>query len=673
MKDEALKDNLQDDTHSPLKDMEEVFGKGGMLARHLPKFETRGGQIEMAAAVSRLLAQNEGAMEPEKANVLLVEAETGIGKTLAYLIPTIFSGRKTVISTATINLQDQILKKEIPLISKLLGEDIPAICVKGRQNYLCHYRWFQYRSSPQTSLLEDDSCDRIEQWLESTDTGDRAELSWLSDRSPLWPKISAQSNQCLGNDCPESPLCFVNTLRRKAGSARLLIVNHHLFFSDLALKKEGYGEILPRHETVVFDEAHHLENVATTFFGRSFSQYQLLDLLGDIERQSGVDLLPSTHQNVVSQTRGMQLRLERFSSLFPSPKGRFHLLDLIHETENWRDEVEDLARGIERIRELVEDHAHYGEAWHLLEKRALTLGKNLLDIALVEENETRDSVHWYERRDRSIQLSVTPINIADELNTSLYPQVKSIVMTSATLTTAGDFHYLRQRLGLSFPIETLHLKSPFDYERRTLVYIPENGFPEPSSPRYGKEVGRRIHRILLASKGRALLLFTSFKGMESMAEYLENLLPFPILVQGRASRHLLLEQFKEQTDSVLLAVASFWEGVDVPGESMSCVIIDKLPFEVPSDPVLQARMADITATGGKPFFDFQVPRAVLGLRQGVGRLMRSSTDKGVIAILDVRLFSKGYGRVFRASLPPSPIVRDLEEIERYFENEGDIP
>ncbi len=649
-------------------EMEKVFGKNGILAENLPHFESRKGQLEMAVAVEdALTGDNEGG----NGKVLLVEAETGIGKTLAYLIPAILSGRRLIISTATINLQDQILKKEIPLVSKVLNEKIPALCVKGRQNYLCHYRWFQYRSSPQLSFFEDSSCEKIDRWLETTETGDRSELHWLTDRSPLWPKISAQSNQCLGAECPEASLCFVNRLRKKAGSARLLIVNHHLFFSDLALRREGYGEILPRYEGVVFDEAHHLESVATTFFGRSFSQYQFLDLIGDIERQAEADLAPSGFGKVVSLTRGIQNRIERFTNLFPGRRGRYHLDELIQKTDGWADEVESLSLGIERIQTLLADNCQCGEGWVLLEKRAGELRRNLLEIALPDEEEGgKRYVHWYERRERAITLSATPIMIDEELKQALYPNVSSCIMTSATLTTGGDFSYFRKRLGLDESIETLHLHSPFDYERRTLLYIPENGFPEPSDVRYPDMVCKRVREILNISKGRALLLFTSFKGMESMAEYLAEHLSYPVLVQGSASRHLLLEQFKEETDSVLLAVASFWEGVDVPGESMSCVIIDKLPFEVPSDPVLQARMADITEAGGKPFFDFQVPRAVLSLRQGVGRLMRSSMDRGLIAVMDIRLFSKGYGRLFRASLPPSPVVRTMEEIQQVFLKEN---
>ena len=503
-------------------------------------------------------------------------------------------------------------------------------------------------------------CEKIDQWLQITESGDRAELAWLPDRSPLWAKISAQSHQCLGNECPEASLCFVNQLRRKAGSARLLIVNHHLFFSDLSLKQAGYGEILPRYEGVIFDEAHHLENVATAFFGISFSQYQLLDLLADIDRQAEADLAASQAERLGSAVRGLRQRLDRFVALFPLERGRYHLDPLIEKSAQWQEEVESLLAGLDRLGEDLSDLGVVSEGWHVLEKRAVELGANLIAIALPETHTGNDrNVRWYERRERAVSISSTPINIADHLKKSLYPSVASCILTSATLTTGGDFSYIRERLGLDGRTETMQLNSPFDYSGRTLLYVPENGFPEPAERSFSERVCARVYDILQISKGRALVLFTSFKGMDSMADYLHEHLSYPVLVQGSSSRHALLERFKEETDSVLLAVASFWEGVDVPGESLSCVIIDKLPFEVPSDPVIQARVEAISAAGGNPFFDFQIPRAVLSLRQGVGRLMRASTDRGLIAIMDVRLFSKGYGRVFMASLPPSPVVRSL--------------
>jgi len=646
-------------------EMRKYFGKDGALSCSLGSFEPRQGQMEMADAVFGVLSAEKS--EYLGAQILLIEAETGIGKTLAYLLPSVISGKRIVVSTATINLQDQILKKEIPLLKKCLGEDFPVVCIKGRQNYLCYFRWYQYRSMRKMSLIEDDICDKIDEWLLHTETGDRTELSWLQDHSPLWPKISAQSHQCLGSDCPDASFCFINELRRKAGAAKLLVVNHHLFFSDLALRKAGFGEVLPRYEGVIFDEAHHLENIASTFFGKSFSQYQVLDLVSDIEGQAESDLPPSLSDKMISSARGMRERAEQFSQIFPTEKGRYPLLEYIEENVEWHGEVKNLSSGLERLISELEGLQAYGEAWKTLVKRAEELQNNLVEIALPDVIMDEGAhVHWYERKERAVSLSATPISVAKNLQEFLYPSVDCCILTSATLTTGGDFSYVCDRLGLSRDVPAIRLASPFNYEGNTCLYIPDDGFPMPSERDFMEKLCSSVHQLLQISKGRALVLCTSFKGMDGLAEFLEERLSYPVLVQGRASRHALLQQFREVTDSVLVAVASFWEGVDVPGESLSCVVIDKLPFEVPSDPVLQARILDIREAGGNPFFDFQVPRAILTLRQGVGRLMRSSRDKGVIAVMDGRLYKKGYGKTFRASLPPSPVVRDLEMVSDFF-------
>lgn len=647
--------------------MKEIFGSTGRLAQALPGYEARPGQLGMAEAVDKLLMANGGRRSEERARLLMVEAETGVGKTLAYLVPALLSGQRLVVSTATITLQDQILKKEIPLLERVLGESIPVVCIKGRQNYLCHYRWYQYSSSDQLSLLADSEMTAITRWLETTETGDRAELDWLADRSPLWPRISAQSDQCLGSDCPEAAACFVAKLRKRAGSARLLVVNHHLFFSDLALRRDGYGEILPRYQGVIFDEAHHLESVASTFFGRRFSSYQLQDLLGDVERQVEADLSAERGDELQSAVRGLRPRLQQFMALFPPRTGRYPLAEARTQVAGWDQELRSLGEGIERLAALLDTEALGGEVWSLYSDRARELLGSLLEIGLEAGQGTEARyVYWYERRERSISLEATPVKVAAELENALYRTVDSCVMTSATLSAGGNFSYVKERLGLGEDCRTLCFHSPFDYANRSLIYVPDREFPEPAASGYDEALRVRTLELLQCSRGRALLLFTSFRALDLMAEFLEERLDHPLLVQGSAPRRVLLERFQEDDHSVLLGVASFWEGVDVPGESLSCVIIDKLPFEVPSDPVIKARMAAVESDGGKPFFDFQVPRAILTLRQGAGRLMRSSRDRGVIAIMDVRIFSKGYGRLFRASLPPSPIVRDLERVRGFF-------
>ncbi|MCP4339744.1 MAG: ATP-dependent DNA helicase [Desulfobulbaceae bacterium] len=650
--------------------MADIFGQEGRLSSCLINFESRDGQTAMAEAVAAVLlgeSEKDDCGE-KKARVLVVEAETGIGKTFAYLIPAVLSGKRIVISTATLNLQDQIVNKDIALVEKVLDRKVSALCIKGRENYLCHYRWYQYRSNPQLSLVDDPWVEKIDSWMDKTSTGDRAELDWLSKKSGLWSKISAKSKNCLGGDCPEAASCFINQLRKKAGASQLLIVNHHLFFSDLALRQSGFGELMPRYESVIFDEAHHLENVASVFFGKSFSQYQLIDLLSDIERQAKLDLPPELIDTLLPSLSGLKLRFDAFSRIFPVKPGRFFLQSLVTDLTEivWKEEIELLSVAITGLTQQLGTYFPYGESWKTFAKRGGELNDNFRDIALFFDDNSLKYVHWYEKRERAVILSATPIEVADELRKNLYPTVGSCILTSATLSSGGSFSYIKHRLGLDECAEVLQFSSPFDYQNRTLLYIPEGSFPEPTNHEFLPLVGDRVLGILRLSEGRGLVLCTSFKGMDSFADFLEGSLNYPVLVQGRASRNSLLRSFREETHSVLLAVASFWEGVDVVGESLSCVIIEKLPFEVPSDPVIQSRIERIKTEGGKPFFDFQVPRAILTLRQGVGRLMRSVTDRGVITIMDVRLFSKGYGRVFLKSLPPSPITRDMSDIENFY-------
>ncbi len=654
-----------------MENLADIFRRGGRLTECVERYEVRDGQMAMAKAVANVLCPAaDDEFQKETARILVVEAETGIGKTLAYLIAAVLSGKRIVVSTATLNLQDQIVDKDIPLVAQILRQDVPAVCIKGRQNYICLHRWYQYRSNPQYLLQDDSRIERIDDWLQHTQSGDRAELEWLGEKSGLWSKISCQSSQCLGGDCPESADCFINTLRRQAGNASLLIVNHHLFFSDLALKKSGFGDLLPRYEAVIFDEAHHLENTATAFFSKSFSQYQLLDLLADVERQAEYDLDSNAREDLLAPLSGLQQRLEMFAHLLPGTIGRFHLDALFDamSKQRWIEEVEFLSSGMSRLKDLLSGFHALGEAWSHLAQRAGELNNNFRDIAFFFDHNERGHVYWYEKRERTFALSATPLSVAGELQNCLYGQVAACILTSATLASGGSFSYVKERLGLTDDTEFLQFASPFDYPQQTLLYIPEQGFPDPAGERFSESLCKRVAEIVQLSGGRALILCTSFKGMDALATYLADAVDYPLLVQGTASRNSLLQSFREQTHSILLAVASFWEGVDVVGEALSCVIIDKLPFEVPSDPIIQARIAHIKEQGGNPFFDFQVPRAILTLRQGVGRLMRSATDRGVIAIMDTRLFSKGYGRIFMGSLPASPVTRKLCDIGQFYGN-----
>ncbi len=644
-----------------LKQTREIFNPDGLLSTLLEKYEPRAGQLDMATAVARTLAGGK----------LVVEAETGIGKTLAYLIPAVLSGQKIVISTNTLNLQEQVLSNDIPFLQKNIAPDLSVLCVKGRQNYLCLYRWQQFAAQPQIDMFAPEKTrEKIESWLQTTETGDRAELNWLEDNSALWREISATASQCLGSKCPDDKKCFVTELRKKAAAARLLIVNHHLFFSDLALRRDGHGEVLPRYETVIFDEAHHLENVATSFFGSSFSHFQLLELARDVNL--AILALPEDRrQQVAYAADALHNRAEHFAAMFPARTGKFPLQEFIDGHPDWEEQIESVSERLSSLAAALTGLAVEGDAWQGLASRCNDLQSRLVGIAGALEYPSGDRyVRWYERREKNVILTASPIDIAAELNAVLYPEVKSAVFTSGTLTVDGDFTYFCTRLGLDRETETLSLASPFDYEERTILYVPahsrENQFPQPDMKEFPERIQDVILKLLLASSGRGLVLFTSFNSLNNTRPFLEENLPYPVYVQGEAPRHKLLESFQQQTNSVLLAVASFWEGINVPGESLSCVIIDKLPFEVPSDPVIMARLDRIREEGGNPFMDFQLPRAILALRQGVGRLLRTSNDKGLLAILDIRLFTKRYGRLFLRSLPPSPLSRELSEVESFF-------
>ncbi|VAW40493.1 DinG family ATP-dependent helicase YoaA [hydrothermal vent metagenome] len=657
--------------------IKKIFGPDGVLAGHLTGYEPRPGQQQMAAAVAAALEGPEETSftEPDQAACLVVEAETGLGKTLAYLVPAVLSGRKVVVSTNTRNLQDQILQHEIPFIRKYIEPKLRALCVKGRQNYLCLYRWHQYRAAGQPALVADQAAGRIGGWLKKTTFADRAELTWLHGASPLWRKICCLPHFCLGGDCPDGAACFLNRLRREAAASRLLVVNHHLLFSDLAVRRSGHGEVLPRYEAVIFDEAHHVENVATTFFGFSFSRYQVLDLVADVERSARSGLTGEKQQEVQGAAGSLTGLLAQFFSQFPAALGRFPLAGLRDTQPEFERRRDTLLEAFHRLAGSMDGLDNREEPWGQYILRCEELASRLDTITAetftdIPAEDVR-FVHWYERREKNLVLSATPIDVADDLQETLFASMAAVILTSATLSAAGDFTYFRRRLGLPEETSTLAFPSPFDYANRTLLHVPDKLFPEPAAPGYGAALHQRLEELIRLAGGRALVLFTSIQAMENACRALEERLEFPLLLQGTGPRHELLSRFARENESVLFAVSSFWEGVDIPGESLSLVIIDKLPFEVPSDPVIMARINRIRAAGGNPFFDFQVPRAVLGLRQGAGRLMRRTSDRGVIAVLDVRLFTKGYGRRFLKSLPPSPVCRDLDRVKTFFAEEHD--
>jgi len=633
--------------------LEHLFGADGPLASYLAGFRERPAQLQMALAIEAAL----------DGGTLVVEAETGIGKTLAYLIPAVLSGQKVVVSTCTIALQEQILAQEIPFIKQHIDPELAVLCVKGRQNYLCRQRWKLLLEAKQEQSTEPAGIGAIAEWLLRTGTGDRAELPWLEDEAPLWREICSTAEKCLGSLCPDTPSCFVQQLRRRAAAARMLIVNHHLFFSDLALRRQGHAEVLPRYESVIFDEAHHLENIATQYFGMALSHFQLLDLAGDAERTAHALLPKRERLELVQRARALAKAADRFLHIFPPEKGRWPLAYIAEQEPRWLEVLDDLRQPLASLAASLGELAENDGLWGSLERRAQL---HLAALTVIAEQVDPSLVFWLERRERTVQLIASPIDLADELRDSLYNRVRSAILASATLTVKGDFRYFRERLGLPAGTVGHVFRSPFDYASRTALYIPENDFPEPRAPAFLTRLADRMVEIVTASQGRALLLFTSIQAMHQTRLALAGRVPYPLLMQGTAPRNVLLNTFRSQTHSILLAVASFWEGVDVPGEALSCVVIDKLPFESPTDPVVVARIDKIKAEGGNPFIDFQVPRAIFSLRQGLGRLLRSDRDSGLLAILDSRLFTKRYGRLFLESLPPSPIIREMAAVQHLF-------
>ncbi len=638
----------------------EFFSPGGPLAGEFPSYEHRPGQVELACAVARALGA-------EEQRFLAAEAGTGVGKTLAYLLPAVLCGRRVVVSTATLNLQEEIISRAIPLLERVLARRIRACGVKGRRNYLCLARFRQVEAAAGSLFGVDEDVRRLAEWLDETDAGDRSEIGWLADDSPIWREVCCDPEQCAGGECPEFSLCFLTRLRRRAAASDIVVVNHHLFFSDLALRSRGFGEVVPRYEAVIFDEAHHIEDVAGRYFGLGFSSFRVRDLAADLERAAAACSVDGLDEEI----KLVRSRVEALTAAFPPRPGRYDYGRLMGEDSplppllsGLRDAMFTLARAIDRT------GAGLAGA-ELFRSRAESIAD---DIGQFCGEACENMVYWGERRERSVAFMAVPVEVAPVLAENLYSETKAVIFCSATLTCGGSFDYMAGSLGLPEEAETLVIEPPFDYRNRSLLFVPEKGFPAPSSPDSSGAVAETVARLASICPGGTLALFTSVASMRRCHELLAAAeLDMPVLVQGEAPRSHLLERFRSGGRSLLLAVASFWEGIDVPGEALACVVIDKLPFEVPDDPVVKARSEAVERRGGRPFFDLQVPRAVLSLRQGVGRLMRVAGDYGVMAVLDIRLRTKPYGRIFLESLPSAPLVATLGEVERFyrsFENAG---
>jgi ATP-dependent DNA helicase DinG len=642
----------------------QFFAPGGLLSQTHPAYEFRRGQLQMAQAVEQALAEKRH---------LIVEAGTGTGKTLAYLLPVIRSGKRVIISTGTKNLQEQLFNKDVPFLEQALfpnGEGKLNVCyMKGRNNYLCRKKLYDLTDQPVLSGLEEIEHYRaIAAWEKVTHTGDRAELAALPEASMLWHKLDARSDTCLGQKCSAFDRCFITEMHRRAMESDIIIVNHHLFFADLAIKQQSEhapdAGILPEVGAVVFDEAHELEDVAGSYFGVTVSNSRVEELCRDVE--ASLQRNHALSASLAGAVKSLRDRSMFFFALLPQGEGRFAFENRRDFLEENGDEFMALQQSFTRLGSELENLPSKPEEVFNFVRRAQELQ---VQLGFVMESEDHNTVFWIERRRggrerQNVFLQATPIDVAPILKTCLFDQLECAVLTSATLAVGGGFDYIRKRLGLEQAREIV-LPSHFDYENQALFYVPPD-LPDPRTPQFTAKAADCIRRLLEISRGRAFVLFTSYAQMNDVYQRLLGDIDFPMLRQGDAPKSALLEEFRITPNAVLFATSSFWQGVDVQGEQLSCVIIDRLPFAVPSDPVVAARVKAIDADGGNAFFQYQVPAAVITLKQGFGRLIRSLHDRGLLVLLDNRILKKQYGRVFVESLPNYKKTTDLRQVEEFF-------
>jgi ATP-dependent DNA helicase DinG len=668
--------------------LHQFFSPGGVLARTHPAYEFRRGQLQMAQAVEQAL---------EEKRHLIVEAGTGTGKTLAYLMPVIRSGKRVIISTGTKNLQEQLFYKDVPFLEQaLFGEPASgggssnrrlSVCyMKGRNNYLCRKKLYELTDQPVLSGLEEiEQYRALAAWEKTTCTGDRAELAELPETSALWHKLDARTEACIGQKCSEWERCFITEMRRRGMESDIIIVNHHLFFADLAIKLQAEGApdagILPEAAAVIFDEAHELEDVAGNYFGISVSNLRVEDLARDVEGSLQHNRMMSA--SLSGALGSLRERSQFFFSLLPPGEGRFAFETRREFLEENGDEFLALNQALTRLAGELEGLPQKPEEIFNFVRRAQELQ---VQLGFAMESDDRNTVFWIERRGgrmnspqrqrgtekakegfsgrQNVFLQATPIDVGPILRECLWSKLECAVLTSATLAVGGGFEYIRQRLGLEHARESV-LPSHFDYENQALFYVPPD-LPDARTPQFAALASQRIRQLLEITRGRAFVLFTSYAQMNDVYQRLLGELEFPMLRQGDAPKSALLEEFRLTPNAVLFATSSFWQGVDVQGEQLSCVIIDRLPFAVPSDPVVAARVKAIDADGGNAFFQYQMPAAVITLKQGFGRLIRSLHDRGLLVLLDNRILKKQYGRVFIESLPNYKKTTEMRVVEEFF-------
>jgi len=650
-----------------------VFAPDGALARAMPDFEPRPGQVEMAAAVARVF---------ERGGVLLAEAGTGTGKTLAYLVPAILSGERVLVSTGTKNLQEQIFFKDIPALRDALGRPFTATYMKGRANYLCLHKLEKLTDEAGFAPASHDVfLPIVREWAQHTKTGDRAELQDLPEDLGFWNEVAATADTCLGTECPRFEECFVTRMRQAAAESDIVIVNHHLLCADASVRLSAYGEVIPAFSRIVLDEAHQLEDVATQYFGIGVSNYRVEELARDAERLAVADdKAKSELARTIDAVRDCARQFFTDVAFAHRVDRRIKSEERVRATAESLAEVRDAAAGLTGALDAIETilslpsvkgagsaSPDEGEG---ADTDAATLarraGEIRNDLRFLLRGGDESFVYFVEFRGRGVFLRAAPIDVSAILREHLFDRFRTVVLTSATLTVDGAFDYLRSRLGIAHASE-VRLPSEFDFRRQAILYLPRR-MPDPREDSFSVAASREVVQLLRASEGRAFVLFTSYATMRAVQALAEMALDFPILAQGSAPRSQLLNQFRSTPHAVLFATSSFWQGVDVVGDALSCVIVDKLPFASPSDPITAARIDLVRARGGDPFAEYQVPLAILALQQGLGRLIRHRRDRGVLAILDPRLRTKGYGRRFIASLPPAPIVHELDQVQAFFSN-----
>jgi ATP-dependent DNA helicase DinG len=629
--------------------LDKVFAPGGWLAHHHPKYEFRVGQLEMAESVETAL---------ENRQHLIVEAGTGTGKTLAYLVPLLRSGLRTVISTGTKNLQEQLFYKDVPFLKKLFPQ-MRVTLMKGRQNYLCRQKLHDMEKQPVLDGMDEvEQYPKLRKWEESTETGDRAELRWLPDASELWKKVDARREACTGQKCPLFENCFITQMHQRAAESDLLIVNHHLFFADLALRQMDYAALLPDYAALVFDEAHEMEDVATQYFGVEVSSYRVEELARDTE--ATLRLKSIRNNEVLSAVGELRRRADLFFELFPRTEGRSNFDNRDSFLEVNRGSYSALSNALMLLQTELSRVPERPEEINNVMLRTQELRAT---FEIVMESHERNMVYWWERRGRGVFMQATPIDVSTLLRERLFDQVETVILTSATLAVGGTFDFLKRRLGVKNAKERI-FDSHFDYAHQSLLYTPMH-LPDPRQPDFSRMASEEIVQLLKTTHGRAFVLFTSYVQMRDVYERIRPRLRYPMMMQGSMPRTELLDRFRATPHAVLFGTSSFWQGVDVQGEQLSAVLIDRLPFAVPSDPVTAARIRQINDEGGNAFTDYQVPQAVITLKQGFGRLIRSETDRGILVMLDQRLMRMPYGRVFLESLPPYQKTNRLEDVKAF--------